>query len=136
MASKARAFCVKPEKVAEIWYYVGAYIRRAYERQPCHDTYDSLVEKLITGKALLWVAWDGEQFLGATVTEIWTTPTGKVCGLLATGGKNLNQWKHLLSRIEQFARDEGCYLMHFEGRKGWQRILPDYSTRIILEKRL
>ena len=135
MASKVEAICVDPKEIRKIWPHVEFLLWAAYARQDCHDNFETLLPKLKVGLALLWIAWDDE-ILGAAVTELWDKPKGKVCAILACGGKQMKRWIDCLAAIEKFARDEGCYLIHFEGRKGWQRVLPDYSTRVILEKKL
>jgi hypothetical protein len=87
---------------------------------------------------LLWlvVAMDGVR--AAVVTQLVDHPdTGRTCWVVACGGSDLNEWHHLLGRIEQFARDESCSRIRMSGRKGWARVFPDYRQPFItLEKAL
>jgi hypothetical protein len=71
------------------------------------------------------------------VTELHQTEWRKVCEIVACGGKEMRHWLHLIERIEQFARDEGCTATRIVGRKGWARVLKDYcARRVVLEKEL
>jgi hypothetical protein len=61
----------------------------------------------------------------------------KVCVIVACGGSDMPRWLHLIEKIEDFARAEGCAATRIIGRKGWARVLAQYrTTRIVLEKEL
>ena len=47
------------------------------------------------------------------------------------------EWLPLLGALERYARAEGCKAMRIFGRRGWERLLPDYKpARVLLEKEL
>jgi hypothetical protein len=66
----------------------------------------------------------------------------KVCEIIACGGKGMRSprgqgWLHLIEKIEDYARAEGCSTVRVVGRKGWKRMLTDYrARRVILEKEI
>lgn len=92
---------------------------------------------VISGRALLWIGWDGSEIVAAVVTQINETDADKVCVIVACGGFGMRDWLPLLDRLEAYARDDGCGLMRIFGRKGWARVLKDYRpTRVIMDKRL
>ena len=54
-------------------------------------------------------------------------------------GNSRNQWQHLISVIEDFAKHNECDGMEIISRPGWQKILQNYNyrrTHVVLEKQL
>jgi len=96
-----------------------------------------LLRHLTSRRMLLWLAWDGQSIVGTCVTELSETINGRVCVIVAVGGKDRSRWLHFTRQLEDFARTEGCRAMRLYGRRGWKRVMRDYrETRIILEKDL
>jgi hypothetical protein len=77
----------------------------------------------------LWVAYDKEkqEVLSGAVTEVAVFSTRKVGRVLLAAGRNLNQWKAFMGRLEEWARAEGCSAIEIIGRPGWGRVYPDYE---------
>lgn len=85
----------------------------------------------------LWVAFDGDRINAAAVTELDTVARGKVCRVVACGGRKHVSWADCIAPIEDFARAQGCVAMRIHGRPGWARVFDDYETEwVALEKRL
>jgi hypothetical protein len=128
--------CVDPARVREVWPHVAARIAQAMRRGRMGDVAD-VERRLRSGAALLWLVWDGEQVLAATVTELAGASGEKVCTIVACGGKGLARFRHLIGDLERWAAREGCTRMRICGRKGWARVLPDYRVAcVIIEKAL
>jgi hypothetical protein len=54
-------------------------------------------------------------------------------------GRQRLKWQHLISEIEDFAKENGCKMMELIARPGWQRVLKifDYKrTHVVLEKQI
>jgi hypothetical protein len=132
----AGTWCVAPDRIAAIWPHVAPWLTAAADR--CGDwTADALRELLLRGEALLWVLWDGQALCAACVTEAVGVPRGRILRVLACGGRRLRNWVEALAPIEAYARDLGCRAIRIEGRRGWQRVLPDYRLAwICIEKEL
>lgn len=87
----------------------------------------------------LWVAHDGQKAQAVAVTEIVSYPTGLLaCGCVLMAGENAKEWLPAMKQeLEAYAAARGCALSEMGGRKGWQRLLPDYQwTGVLLEKNL
>lgn len=129
------AVAVPRERLAAVWPAAAPLVARALARSG-EMTLDELARALVEGRFLLWLAWDGA-LAAAAVTEIAETIAGRVCCIVACGGGNRARWLALRVELERHACRHGCVRMRIYGRRGWQRILPDYrATRIILEKDL
>jgi hypothetical protein len=127
-----KAVCVDPKQIRKFWPHFKERIDRAINRVGLIDP--AIIEKdVLSGRSLLWLAYDGLIVHAAAVTELH----GGVCEIVACGGENLQQFLPLINDLEQYARREGCKAMRVIGRKGWLRILKDYQTKaFILERPL
>ena len=50
-----------------------------------------------------------------------------------------NKWQHLISKREDFAKDEGCKMMELIARPGWQKVYNNHGykrTHVVLEKQI
>jgi len=123
--------CVNPDQVGQVWPHVKGTIKRAIDRGHCD--WAALQSNLFRGLVLLWVIWDGEKIKGAVLTQL----VGDACEIIACAGEDFREWIHLIDKIEAYARDEGMTTMRLIGRRGWVRVLRDYTpTLVMLEKQL
>ena len=114
----------------QIWPYAGPMIRTAIDRTGLSDFAD--IEKdVLAGDQLLWLAVSDHIEAAAT-----THLSRGVCTVTACSGHQMERWLPLFSRIEKYAKDEGCK-MRIYGRPGWQRVLDGYKVEhVVLEKDL
>jgi hypothetical protein len=128
--------CVDPALVHRVWPLVCDLIHAAMKRGNL-SSYQALSQSVHSGHALLWIATGGGGIQAAAVTSLAQTEWRKVCEIVACGGRNRARWLHLIERIEDFARAEGCSATRIIGRKGWARVLSGYrAKRVVLEKEL
>ena len=130
------SYCVNPEKINQIWPRVSYYIQDSLKHGSGEDTLETLHQKLLSGLALLWIAFDGD-IHGAATTELVTIAGRKLCVISACGGKDIAQWGDRIRDLEAFARDEQCSAVRIVGRHGWKKLFGDYKEPwICLEKEL
>jgi len=130
--------CIDPEKVHQFWPHVAPLIQAAMERGRISE-FAPVAEAVHTGSALVWIAWNEKQIKAAAVTRLGTVNGERFCTIVACGatGHDRAEWLPLLAGLEDYARAERCTAMRIWGRRGWERLLPDYKpTRVILEKEL
>jgi hypothetical protein len=80
-----------------------------------------------------------DKYFGVVVTEIIKRKFGKVCHIYIMTGKQRTKWQHLITKVEDFAKQEDCKMMELIARPGWQRVLDDYGykrTHVVLEKQI
>ena len=124
------AIAVDPQMVGRVWFRVRGLIAAALIRGNGDTTIEEVEQDLASGLMLLWLGVDGIEIISAGITQL----TDGVCTLVAYGGRRED---HLMQTIEDYARDEGCKKVRVLGRKGWARVLKDYSQPyIILEREL
>lgn len=127
--------CVHPVIVHLIWPQVSHWIKRALERGDL-GRFDILEQDVLAGRAILWLAIEDE-ILGAGVTQFEQTEKSQVCVLRAVGGTQFKKWACVLPTIENYARMFGCNKVRFAGRRGWERLIKNYTaTKVVMERQL
>lgn len=127
--------CIDPEHVHRVWPSVTALIEDAMERGG--GDFDLVQRDTLNGEKLLWIAIDEQRIWAAAITGLHVEKDEKFCCIWSCGGVERERWLPLKSKVEQFAKDEGCKYVRIYGRKGWNRELPDYKLmHTVLEKRL
>lgn len=120
----------------EVWPLVAPMITAAMRRGGVGDAHP-VHDDLMSGRAQLWFAWDGQGIVAAAVTELGEAAGRKICTIVACGGHGREGWLHLIGGLEAFARAEGCMATRIIGRRGWQRVLEGYRPKaVILERTL
>jgi hypothetical protein len=133
-----QAICVDPQFVETLFPQIKHHLQAAREAHGLEFHADATLADLKNKDMLLWLPVCGAEIFGACTTQLIKGDGGElICLILGLGGAGMKQWLHLIEDIEQYARDEGCARMRIEGRRGWQRALPEYQrTGVILERRL
>jgi hypothetical protein len=147
MPRSVELICIDPAQVHQFWPYVAPFIAAAMKRGRISD-FAGVACAVHAGRALVWIVWDGERIKAAVVTELGTANGERFCTIVAFGaedgrkrpgggGRDRREWLPLLGALERYARAEDCKAMRIFGRRGWERLLPDYKpARVLLEKEL
>ena len=140
-----RLVSIPIEELDKVWSIVEKDIKSALAYSGQLTDSDFVYETAKQGKFQVWVLWDKEQkiitnkYFGVVVTELIKRKFGKVCHIYIMTGRQRNKWQHLISKIEDFAKEEGCEMMELIARPGWQKVLKifDYKrTHVVLEKEI
>lgn len=120
---------VRSELVDTVWPRVEPLMDRACKRS--HGVYEpsDIYEALMGRTMQLWTAWDGKELVAAAVTEIRIYPRMKVLAMPLLAGERLKDWLEFQPTFEEYARAHGC--SHLEGyaRKGWLRVLKNWTPQ-------
>jgi len=129
----------------KVWSLVEKDIKSALAYSGQLTDSDYVFETAKEDKFQVWVIWDkkekqtSDKYFGVVVTEIIKRKHGKVCHVYIVTGRQMSKWQHLISRVEEFAKDEGCKMMELIARPGWQKVYNNYGykkTHIVLEKQI
>ena len=133
------------QELEKVWSLVEKDIKSALAYSGQLTDSDFVYETAKEGKFQIWVLWDKNQkktvdkYFGVVVTEIIKRKFGKVCHIYIMTGKQRTKWQHLITKVEDFAKQEDCKMMELIARPGWQRVLDDYGykrTHVVLEKQI
>ena len=123
--------CIDPAQAHEFWPHAAALIKAAMEKGRL-SSYADVEHSVRNGRALLWLAWNGEKIKAAAVTELAIANGETFCTIVACGGHDRAQWLPLIAGLEAYGRREGCAAMRIYGRRGWRKLLPEYRTTPVL----
>jgi hypothetical protein len=131
-----KLICIDPKQVREFWPYASPLLRRATARTGL-CAFGDIERDVLSGNALLWIAWSGSGIEAVASTSLQQTDAGKVCVITACSGAHMARWLPLIRTVEAYAKEEGCGCVRIFGRKGWARVLDGYrQTHAIIDKRL
>ena len=99
-------------------------------------TLQNVYDNLMNGEwSLLSINDNDKPVVLATVSYIYYPNSTSLNIILLAGGAD--NWSTLMVQLEEIARSNGCDEIEITGRKGWQRVLPDYEfSHITLRKSL
>ena len=136
---------IPTQELDKVWGMVEKDIKSALAYSSQLTDSDFVYDLTKQGKFQIWVLWDKskprpvEKYFGVVVTELIKRKLGKVCHIYIMTGRQRNKWQHLISKIENFAKEEGCEMMELIARPGWQKVYNNHGykrTHVVLEKQI
>lgn len=106
------------------------YLNKVLGKAP-EVTVESVLTSIQKGDSQLWLITE-EDVVGIVVTNLVTYPTTKRLLIHLLGGDGAEDWVHLISEIEEWSKSKGLDGIEIQGRKGWLKLLPDYSCDRVL----
>jgi hypothetical protein len=133
-----RSFVVPPGQdevgqwhVLKHWPAYGKWFEVSAEQSRGQFSVEDFVEMVASGRGVLWTFWtdDRSECLGAGLVELTSWNAGRmvVAVIRWVAGEDVSQWKHFMPEVEEWAKAAGAQRIIFDGRKGWQRLAPDYE---------
>lgn len=122
--------CVPPEMNGKMWPLVKDLIRSAIEKTGL-SRFENIERDILNGGQLLWIVWNGSKIEAAASTAI----EGDALVIVACGGSQLENWIGVTAKIEEYAKSIGCQRVRIYGRKGWEKVLPEYRSRFVILER-
>lgn len=93
-------------------------LSRAVEQNQGEFTLVDTAQNILSNAWQLWTVIEDGRPVAATVTELVAYPAKNVCRVILLGGKNFDEWKHLIATIEDFALVNGCTALEAIVRPG------------------
>jgi len=119
-------------KASIYWAQTKEFVWPAFELFPGEVDSAEILKNLLSGKMLLWVAWEDE-VIGGALTEVYNYAEFSAVRVLALGGNDFESWQETLDTLlSDFAKLWNCKRIEFYGRKGWERRLPNYTLDKIM----
>ena len=117
---------------------VSDWIAELVNSEP-YTTEMDVLDAVVNKQAQMWIAWGENVARAVCITQLEEHPKAKCCFLWLMAGRGLNDWKHLITGIEAWAKREGCKVIRSEVRPGLKKALAEFgfkSPRVILEKEI
>lgn len=113
---------LEPHEAVDAWPYLYRVLLPALKRDS-ERTPGRLFDDLVSNRAGAWVAHDfpGHGVVVAEASE------GSLWVVYASGKGGLAFVREAMNLFEQAARSNGYAEIRLKGRKGWQRVFPDFE---------
>lgn len=109
--------------VRAVWPAVAEYLQPAIDMSLGCFAPDDVVVGCEAGNMTLFVAVDGDRYLGATVAEIVQFPRRRAARVVFGGGIEMRRWyAEMDEAVDAWGRAWGCTLLLAQGRRGWARL--------------
>lgn len=130
---------IRGEMIAASWALIEPLLQRGIDRVATARTTTQIREGAEAGRYRLWAIYRRGHplpLLAAAASYVRETNKGLVAVIEPIGGHDMRDWLlPVLTEFEAMAKANGVAMIEVEGRRGWQRVLPGFTTaRVILQK--
>ena len=109
--------------VLGVWPKIAHYVKLSTDYSYGRFEPEDVLDLILDGKYLLWIAYEGSVIKGIVVTTIVTYPRKKYLYLMFCGGEDGFDWKDEMLRVMKcWAYDNQCDGIEANGRLGWSKI--------------
>lgn len=125
-------------QVRAFWHMAEPHLKEAMDRTRGMMTPESVQRACQDKQNQLWLIDDGNEIVGAAVTEVRNLRTGeKTVHILALGAKDMKHVFECENDLKAWAIAQGAERMTMDGRLGWLKALKDWSfVSVMMEKEL
>ncbi len=113
------------------WPRVAPFVRKALEHGEGSYLEADVGHYCMTGEWQLWVIGRGGKIQAVGITEIVNFPRQRKCLIRYLSG-DLQEILPHWAVFESWAREQGCTRFEIYGRKGWERVLPDWTKQHVI----
>ena len=104
------------------------YLDAALRRTPANcDTLPEILASLPQSMAQIYLIYDGEEMMGATILQQYDASDGKVLSPLLLGGRHISSWRGAYQAWLSSMADSMNASIEFIGRRGWGKLFPMYK---------
>lgn len=130
---------IPPQDINKVWKFCFHFIEEAIETMSGLCSPEDIYNLLLNGNRQLWIVDKDGEVIGVVVTTINNDWRIKVLQIDICDGRDVKQWKHLISEVEEFGKQQGCDRIFMMARCGYERELKEFNykkTHIFLEKEI
>jgi hypothetical protein len=123
-SDKAEILTVQPDEIGQYEKIALPFIVSALEHADGETSTGHILSDIATQQRQLWLIRADGEFIGAIVTQIYTTQAGKKIGeVTLAGGRDYHLWDHFIDVVGFWFKEKGCHAVRVIGRAGWERKL-------------
>jgi hypothetical protein len=114
---------IPTEHVADVWPRLTAHIDKVAEYTYGRYDPEDVLESITQYDHNLWLAFEGEDIKGITITSFKQYPRIKCLDMVFCAGDEGMEWKApMLEMLQHWAYDNECDRIESSGRLGWSKI--------------
>ena len=117
-----------PELVSRMYPHFVRAAEYTYGRFEVEDILDFIAQP----GHHLWIAFDGEEVKGITVTRFMQYPRVKCLDMVFCGGDDGMEWKDpMMKMLQHWGYDNQCSKIESSGRVGWSKIFKNDGYKML-----
>lgn len=117
---------VPEEHVLEVWPKIAHHIDAACKYTHGRFEAEDVLDQILDGSHILWIAFEGTNIRGAVVTNMLYYPRKKFLGCPFVTGDDFASWKMpMLNTLQRWATENGCEGLESTARLGWARVFKE-----------
>lgn len=114
------------------WGIAEKFLKKAIRRSGNYTDIQDVYNTCKCGKLSLFIIVSNTRYIGAFCLSITANSKSRILKVEMLGGKGMLSWlEPLLTFLKAIAKDTNCDHITITGRKGWQRLLKEYSCHSI-----
>jgi len=123
-SDKAEILTIQSSEIGQYEKIALPFIVSALEHTDGETTAGHILSDIATQKRQLWLIRAKDEFIGAIVTQIYTTQSGQKIGeITLAAGRDYQTWDHFSDVFAVWAKEIGCVTLQVIGRQGWEKLL-------------
>lgn len=113
--------------------YIESFVESAKGRYDLEDVFTIIKN----GYWNLWAVYEGSELKAVLITQPVHYPKVKELQIIMCVGESYKDWYSLISRLEEYAKLDGCNKMTAITRPGWEKVMLGYKkSHVYLERDL
>jgi len=105
------------------WEDVKEPLQKAFLLDEGRMSINDVKDALEAQRMQLWGIHDGT-LRAVMITQIINYQQLRALSVVAVAGKEMDTWLDVLIKaIEEYGAENGCHILEFTGRKGWEKVL-------------
>jgi hypothetical protein len=135
VSERCSVFTLQSNEIDDHWFWIERFLKRV---ESPDWTPAQVKTDLRSAKAQLWVLGDGRSApAGIVVTRIENFHEMRWGLVWIAAGEGIEHTRAMLDPIERWFKSKGCERCEIAGRKGWEKVLPDYEFKaVVLTRKL
>lgn len=137
-SDRAEILTVQPSEIGQYESIALPFIKNALEHTDGETDFRHILSDIATQQRQLWLIRADGEFIGAIVTQIYTTQSGQKIGeITLAAGRDYQLWDHFSDVFAVWAKELGCVALQVIGRQGWEKLLrgKQFTKRYAVFKR-
>jgi len=124
---------IPADRVGAYWPSVAEFVWPAFEHFPGEMDLPTLLRRLSIGEGTLWVAFGDGRFFGGCITQLYDYPAFRAVQIVGLGGVEFSRWHAEMNVwLDRYAKLHGATRLEFYGRRGWEKMLPEFKVNRIM----
>ena len=135
--SGVTARIIPTDMISAAWPVAAPELQRALDKAGGENSLTDILALIVNERMQLWAIQSGPLLFAFGVTELKRYGQMSICRIVLWAGHSLEQHKYAVGDIEQFALEQGCSVVEWVGRPGFEKPMKEqgYKKQYVLMRK-